>query len=274
MKILFVFALVVVPVSLYSFSDEENISVGRFLIERLIHAPEAIDNIDKLGSKEIVVAYPTYESLFDVSIPIGNIGSAWTAEDKREAFEWFVRNLPTIEIGGRVKNVKRYGETALSFCFEYNVTNSTSLAMSVLSNPTNCCFGAAIPLFEKHLTPSDEITLFVENCVTNAEVKALDADYLASGYIAELRKQHNTLEPSVVTNGVHMALRLPVMCFTSKLTDMLLLELDPLYTSSSNRLVRANRVLEYLNRHQPFGADIARPYFENITNQLTGAILL
>lgn len=255
----------------YSHTAEEKLQVARYLVERLIYAPESVDNFDLNSEGGIEVSYPTYQSLFEPTVPTNCVGFGWTSSEKQEAFEYFIRSIPRLAQEDSFPRLRGYGEQALSFCSAHNVTNAMELAMSVMATPENPCFDSALTLFEKRLVPSDAATLFVERCVTNAAISRLDGDYLASGYVAELNRRRSSLNAEVLTNGVAMAMRLPLRCQTSRQIDLLLLEMYPLYGLSSNRLDLCCRTLRYLHEQSPFGSEKVRQYFESATNQLMNA---
>ena len=81
-----------------------------------------------------------------------------------------------------------------------------------------------------------------------------------------------SLAPDVVSNGVAVLLGNPPGCHTSRALDGLILEMNPAYAFSSNRLDFAVRTLMLADGDESVAARRVRQYFAPVTNQLLNAV--
>ena len=264
------FVLLCEPLVVFSYANEDNVELSRYLLDAITTAPENSDCIDGDGTGFIPVAYPTYESLFVKSIPEGHVGSGWTAEEKRVAFESFLMDVPRLAQTNTVRDLRFLVETAFSFCDQRGATNVMQFAMGILGSSCRIGESSAADIFQERVVPSLAMNEFVGVAVSN-RTSVVVADYLAADYADKLYDGIGGLDSSVITGGVSVLMRTLRGGFTAQGLDKILLAMEPAYSVSSNRLALAQWALRNQDEHPQFYENRVRQYFAPVTNQLLNA---
>ena len=249
---------------------DEQIAVARYLIDSIAHASDAGDCVEPNETNIVHVAYPDYSSLFETIIPAGHAGSDWTPQEKQEAFEVFMMDVPAMAQTNTVRNLRFLVETALAFADERKAADAMRFAQNILSSSCEIGGSRAAQIFEDRVRPTLEMNAFVETAITRRR-DFVDADYLAAGYAAKLLRGIGELDYAVVTNGASVLRRTLRGGYTARQMDKLYLALHPGYGVSSNRLALAEWALRNQDEHPSFYEQAVRDYFVPVTNDLHGA---
>ena len=251
-------------------ATDDQIAVAAYLVRRITLAPDYIDCWEGLECANVEVTYPTYESLFERTVPPGNPGADWTPAQRRNAFEAFLMDVPRLAQTNTVENLGYLTETAFRYSDNRGATNVFECAKNILSTPCTVGEACAYSVFTEKVVPSEEMNAFVELAITNRPTSTY-AEGIAGDYVGKIHKSLGTLDGAVVTNGTRMLLRVRQGDYSAVQLDKLLLDVYPEYASSSNRLELSERTLRTLVDDTIFCDKSIRPYFDAVTNQLHGA---
>ncbi len=250
-----------------AYSEAETNAVASFLITCYATAPEMMDNVTENLENSPVSAFNNYTDLFSFSTPTNHVGYSWTPNEKRCAFEEFVMGIPRLSTQGDFKNLRSLGDIALSYCDRFAPLNALCYATNILVSPKSLCGIAALRIFRKHVQPSDGMTTFVIDVATNRVADGI-GELVLSSYAHKLHSERDILPHHVVTNGVRELIQNCYGGYGCRQLDLLLLDIYPTYSVSSNRLNLAERALSHLEGHPHLDEGFIRDYFVPITNAL------
>lgn len=275
MKLFCLFFAVVVSLSCNSQVHTNELEVVNHLVRLIMSSPEWNDNV-KLGTRvdEEDLPFQEYEDLFQVEFATNCVGSTWTPNERRLAFENFIREIPVLSTNGMYRAIETHGGIALTYCQERGVSNVLDSALNIIKAQHSVAKSEALSCFEEFSQPTPEINEFVLQIVTNKTTEtARDRIYLVGAYANVLSRHREDADPSCVTNGLSV-LKAGVHGWIGTIPlDKIWLEIYPGYAVSSNRLDLARHAL---SSDEPFVKwwdykSSLREYFSPITNQLMNA---
>lgn len=254
-------------------SRQEELSVVQSLVRMIMSSPEWNDDISLNGTgEEMQVLFHRYEDLFSATFPSNVVGSTWTPDERRLAFENFVDSIPELSTNGMYKAIGTHAVVALGFCREYGATNSLKASMRILSSASSVAQNMALQVFEDLARPTDEMNAYVGGLVTNdVGMTPFARDCLIGSYANVLNRHREDCPVDCFTNGVFLLAGAVTGRDGAMALDQLLLDTYPKYEYSSNRLGIAIRALSDMRVEKPFNIRLVEQYFCPITNRLLKA---
>lgn len=254
----------VVCVSLLAITHEEAYQISSYLMECYTTSDEWSDDLDSLeesAEEEIVVQFPSADSLFAFQFPTNSIAANYTPDELKQIFDLFLLQFAATNRIGLSRQYESVGSYALIFCGAMCYTNGLCATTGILSRIEAPCRDDAYTAFEKIVQPEEGMSDYVYAILTNhVWYSELDRGRLFAGYA---RKIKECLNSSVVSNEISMLRRAYPYCKYAKNLDDLLVAKIPSYEYSSNRLVFAQSVLREQGEFPK-----VREYFEFVTNTL------
>lgn len=191
----------------------------------------------------------------------------WSFEERKNAFDWYLSTLGSIDCKALPWMDQAFVRTALSRCDVLNYTNAAVSIRALALNPQGVHRQKAIELYLKFAPTDEPTTTFVETIMTNVVGYSLRERGAACGiygYRLCLFSPTNAVELATKTRAVEMFCRnRNVDCAAAHIFDMLLVSNVVNYAASSNRLDTLMNMLSYEKLNEK-----SRRGFINVTNQL------
>ena len=262
-KLLALFILPVLPLLSIAHTLDETNAVVRHMLDCAMNAPE-MTCFDEENTNVVVVAFPTFDSLFSVHFPSNNIGFNWTRQEKREAFDYFWTRIVNDAPSTFSREELPYAYAALIFALNHGYTNCLDAAKVLIGSTDKRLSSWGRTAFADCAIASNETSVFVEELLTNMIVEAtIERNNMYAVYGGKLIDAYNAGSTCVATNGALMLYRNFSGGAGGKALDMTLLTMFPTYEASSNRLEVANQSLGW-----QFASPSIVQYFTTVTNQL------
>ena len=194
----------------------------------------------------------------------------WSFEERKNAFDWYLSTLGSIDCKALPWMDKKLIRTALSRCDVLNYTNAVPYIRGLALNPQGVHRDVAIELYLKFSPVSDSTTSFVETIMTNTVAfNLIERDTVCGSYGYRLYLSHptNAVEFSTKARAVEMFYRnRNVGVAAAHVIDALLVSNVVNYVVSSNRLETAITMLSHAELD-----GVSRREFTVVTNQLLSA---
>ena len=223
---------------------------------------------DKSSTNELVVVYPTVESVFEDGSDDGDF-SGWTANEKRAAFNQFLDGLGDADSVVASARWRRVGAYALLMCSQKNYTNALSSAMKILRNSDAPCCAAAVDVALKLGQPTSEMNLAMLMVATNRTNRI--SSYKRCSALREYFSRVNFSEESSRSVGLEAAR----LFYANRNQIENLVDLDRMlsaaftdYDHSSNRLEVAMTAIV-----STIVTDHVREHFVAVTNSLMNSAM-
>lgn len=210
--------------------------------------------------------YPTINHLFATQLGPRCVSTAWTAEERRQAFENYMSRLSSKDRRQMSEDEILTCDYVFNICERFDYTNCLAAAKSVIVNEYAPERDSAVGFYFKHIEPSIEATDTAVFMATNiAAFSRSDRYYALKAYCQKVAQLPPT--SSVFTNALERldASRTAHMLYRP--LDNLFIARDPTYEISSNRYELAIEALRYAKPNTP-----NERYFQSITNRLGRAI--
>ena len=191
----------------------------------------------------------------------------WTTEERKDAFDWYLSTLGTIDCSELSRMDQKLVRTALGRCEVLCYTNSAPALRALALNPKGVHRDEAIELFLKFSPTGDATTTFVETIMTNVVGYSLLEQEMACGtygYRLCLSTPTNAIDSAAKARAVEMFYRnRNAGVAAAHIVDMLLVSNVVNYATSSNRLETVKTMLSNTELDE-----MTRGEFIAITNQL------
>ena len=189
----------------------------------------------------------------------------WGSDERTEAFEWYLNEVCT-NVARRVTGEElAMFRVALEHCKDVSYTNAVPSLKRLVLNPLGVEKNVAIQVLVDCSSPSDALTDFIENIMTNkAAYRREERGAACRSYAAKLRvSEVQNSEQNRIRRRATMMFYRNRMVDAAGAYDMdnLFQNLYPGYAYSSNRVEYINFVLTH-----PLMRTSA--YFTSVTNQL------
>lgn len=250
---------------------QEEVEVARFL--SICIQSDWDDNVSAAPSTNLVeIKYQTYDDLLQTRFPSNHVGFAWTRDEREDAIENFLDNIPVLSTNGLCRGISGHAGIILGFCRDHGQTNVLGAAMRILSAKGSAAQGAATSVFADFAVPSDEINAFAANMLTNemAMTSSLRS-YFLDAYVDALIKRRTECRPACFTNGVALVIKVVDGREGSTALDQLLMASFQSYENSSNRLAVARAALADTRPAPTYAESAIEDHFIPITNRLMNA---
>lgn len=126
MKKLLIVNLLLVVLSSFGRTLEQEYSYAAELMEMVEMSPEWDDCPDETDTEEIEILYPTMGSLFAAQLPSNSCAYTWSALERQEAFDSFLLSFSTTNAASLARKDDHAGFISLMFCLHMHVKRSGS----------------------------------------------------------------------------------------------------------------------------------------------------
>lgn len=274
MRTILSFSVVVATLALFAHSQVDELAVVEGLVRIIMSSPEWEDNLRlDSDSEDIDLPFQNYEDLFSVEFPTNHVGSTWSLQERKLAFENFIEAIPDLSTNGMYRAIGTHGGVALSYCSEHGASNVLSAAESILTAKHSVAQSAALSVIEEFALPTSQFNDYAMSIFTNSELTTSSTrSYFMSTYAEVLRKRRIGCDSESFTNGVLNLYRVVSGGTDGAIAlDRLLLETYPEYQESQERLSLARGALSGRTETGIWSVPAVERYFNPVTNQLMNA---
>lgn len=260
--------IVSVVVSWYGMSQAHTVSEEDACVRELVRAYEgAVENSDCVEEdvpegEDEGWDYPTINHLFATQLGPRCVSTAWTAEERRQAFENYMSRMALKDRRQMSEDETLTCIFAFDICERFEYTNCLAAAKAVILSEHAPRQDQAIDFFFKFVEPSAEATDTAVFMATNTAAFSRSNRYYALKAYCQKVAQLPTTSP-IFTNAIERLNASRTAHTLYRPLDNLFIARDPMYETSLNRYELAIEALRYAKPNTP-----NERYFQSITNRL------